>query len=63
VEPVLNPIWVALIASEVPTIATLIGGAVILLGLVLRYTLFRRWSPAIISEPGVVSDAASPLDP
>ncbi len=56
VEPVLNPIWVALIASETPTIATTIGGGVILLGLMLRYTLFARWAPAVISEPGAVSD-------
>lgn len=62
VEPVLNPIWVAIIASETPTLATIIGGAVILLGLALRYTLFTRWSPAMISEPGVVSEPVSSAD-
>lgn len=37
VEPVLNPVWVALWVGEIPSVATLIGGAVILLGLLLRY--------------------------
>jgi drug/metabolite transporter (DMT)-like permease len=37
IEPVLNPIWVALVVGEIPSAGTLIGGGVILLGLVLRY--------------------------
>ena len=41
IEPVLNPIWVALVVGEDPSVATLIGGAVILLGLALRYTVLR----------------------
>ena len=41
IEPVLNPIWVVLFFGEEPTAATLAGGAVILLGLALRYSLFR----------------------
>lgn len=41
IEPVLNPIWVALFLGEQPTVATFIGGAVILTGLVIRYTIFR----------------------
>jgi len=37
IEPVLNPIWVALVVGEVPSVATLIGGGMILLGLGFRY--------------------------
>ncbi len=55
VEPVLNPIWVVLLVGESPTVATVIGGAIIIAGLILRYTLFPRWSPGTISEPGAIS--------
>lgn len=41
IEPVLNPVWVALFFGEEPSAATVAGGAVILLGLALRYSLFR----------------------
>lgn len=41
VEPVLNPIWVALVVGELPSAGTLIGGGVILLGLVLRYAWLK----------------------
>jgi drug/metabolite transporter (DMT)-like permease len=37
IEPVLNPIWVALVVGEVPSAHTLTGGGVILFSLVLRY--------------------------
>lgn len=37
IEPVLNPIWVALVVGEVPSAHTIVGGGVILFGLVLRY--------------------------
>ncbi len=37
VEPVLNPLWVALWVGEVPSLATFIGGGMILAGLALRY--------------------------
>ena len=37
IEPVLNPIWVALTVGEIPSAATLAGGAMILLGLGARY--------------------------
>ena len=37
IEPVLNPLWVALTVGEIPSIATLAGGAMILLGLGVRY--------------------------
>ena len=48
IEPVLNPIWVALVHGEVPSRATMIGGGMILLGLGGRYAwpwigrVFRR---------------------
>ena len=37
IEPVLNPLWVALGVGEVPSTATLIGGGVILFSLAVRY--------------------------
>ena len=37
IEPVLNPLWVALTVGEIPSRATLTGGALILLGLGGRY--------------------------
>jgi drug/metabolite transporter (DMT)-like permease len=37
VEPVLNPVWVALVVGEVPSRATLAGGVIILAALVARY--------------------------
>jgi len=45
VEPVLNPVWVLFAVGEAPTPATLVGGAVIVLTLALRYTLFRPTNP------------------
>ncbi len=45
IEPVLNPVWVALLFGENPTLATIIGGTVIVLGLALRYTLWRSPTP------------------
>jgi drug/metabolite transporter, DME family len=37
IEPVLNPLWVALIVGELPSKATVGGGAMILFGLGVRY--------------------------
>jgi drug/metabolite transporter, DME family len=37
IEPVLNPIWVALMVGEIPSAATFIGGALIVVGLAARY--------------------------
>jgi drug/metabolite transporter (DMT)-like permease len=37
IEPVLNPLWVALAVGEIPARATLIGGALIVAGLAVRY--------------------------
>jgi drug/metabolite transporter (DMT)-like permease len=41
VEPVLNPLWVALVIHERPSPTTLVGGVLILGALAGRYTLFR----------------------
>jgi drug/metabolite transporter, DME family len=46
IEPVLNPVWVALFYGEEPTIATVIGGAVIITGLAIRYSIVRESRPA-----------------
>ncbi len=53
IEPVLNPIWVALIVGEVPSIATLLGGSLILFGLGFRHVvlLLSRAREAQISPP------------
>lgn len=37
VEPVLNPLWVAVMVGELPATATFVGGGFILGGLALRY--------------------------
>jgi drug/metabolite transporter, DME family len=41
IEPVLNPIWVAIAVGETPSSPTLAGGALILLGLAYRYV--KQW--------------------
>lgn len=41
-EPLLNPVWVALVVGEIPGPATQVGGAVVLAGVVLRYALSGR---------------------
>lgn len=59
VEPVLNPIWVALAYGELPSAATLIGGAAILASLGLRYArpgLARRGQ----KKPAPVSKGEAP---
>jgi drug/metabolite transporter (DMT)-like permease len=38
IEPVLNPVWVVLVIGEVPSTATLIGGALIISSLAVRYS-------------------------
>jgi drug/metabolite transporter, DME family len=37
IEPVLNPVWVALVVGEIPSGATIAGGGLILVGLSVRY--------------------------
>ncbi|HUF54689.1 MAG TPA: DMT family transporter [Dehalococcoidia bacterium] len=51
VEPVLNPVWVALFFGEAPSTATVIGGGVILGGLALRYTVLRDPQEEPLLEP------------
>ncbi len=46
IEPVLNPVWVALFYGEQPTVATVIGGAIIISGLAVRYSIIRESRPA-----------------
>lgn len=48
IEPVLNPVWVALMVGEIPSAATIIGGGFILGSLGLRYLwlLVSRSKPA-----------------
>jgi len=46
IEPVLNPVWVALFYGEEPTVATVIGGTVIITGLAVRYTIVRESAQA-----------------
>jgi len=58
IEPVLNPVWVVFIFGENPSAATLLGGAVILAGLALRYAVFRP--PA---DEGVPADEPEPAHP
>jgi drug/metabolite transporter (DMT)-like permease len=41
VEPVLNPVWVALVIGELPSAATVAGGGLIVMALAMRYTLLR----------------------
>ncbi|MBM3277675.1 MAG: DMT family transporter [Candidatus Handelsmanbacteria bacterium] len=38
-EPLLNPVWVALAVGELPGLSTQAGGAIVLLGVVARYAL------------------------
>jgi drug/metabolite transporter, DME family len=49
IEPVLNPIWVALAVGEVPSKATLVGGSLIVLGLSARY-LWQLRASAVVSS-------------
>jgi len=37
IEPVLNPLWVAVTVGEIPSLATLVGGGMILMALAVRY--------------------------
>ena len=48
IEPVLNSLWVALTVGEIPSRATLAGGAMILLGLGVRYLWPLLGAPAKI---------------
>jgi drug/metabolite transporter (DMT)-like permease len=45
IEPVLNPIWVALVVGELPGAPTVAGGGIILSGLAFRYLHRNRLAP------------------
>jgi drug/metabolite transporter (DMT)-like permease len=53
IEPVLNPLWVALTVGEIPSSATLTGGTMILMGLGVRYLwpILRRPAVTARAEP------------
>ena len=51
-EPILNPGWVWLFWGETPPPSTIIGGAFILGGLALRYTIFRPARPLATPRAG-----------
>ena len=42
VEPLMNPIWTYLMAGEVPSAPTLVGGGILLAALAVRYVPLRR---------------------
>jgi DME family drug/metabolite transporter len=42
IEPLLNPLWAYAVAREVPETSTLVGGALILLALMVRYLPWQR---------------------
>ena len=48
VEPILNPVWVVLVAHERPSGPTLFGGALLLVGVAFRYVPFGR--PVAVPE-------------
>ncbi len=43
IEPVLNPLWVALMGWELPAWWTVVGASLILTGLVLRFVVWELW--------------------
>jgi drug/metabolite transporter (DMT)-like permease len=53
IEPVLNPLWVATVVGEIPSLATLSGGAMILIGLGVRYLwpMLSKSTEAAHAEP------------
>ncbi len=50
-EPIMNPIWVWLFLSEVPSLATLIGGAIVIGGLVLIFRTPKAVTLRAVNEP------------
>ncbi len=46
VEPILNPVWVWLFVGEVPHPSTIVGGGLIILAFMTRFTTVSRKSPA-----------------
>jgi drug/metabolite transporter (DMT)-like permease len=58
IEAVLNPLWVWLFIGEIAPASNWVGGALIMTGLVLRYTLF---APALTMDEIVLEQAAPPI--
>jgi drug/metabolite transporter, DME family len=52
VEPVLNPVWVAILIGEEPSTATIVGGVIIIGGLALRYGFMRTPEDATLTADG-----------
>ncbi|HMP02183.1 MAG TPA: DMT family transporter [Gemmatales bacterium] len=61
IEPLLNPLWAYLVATEIPERSTQIGGVLILLALILRYAPWRRgaavWTRTVTKTPAVTEPA------
>jgi len=51
IEPVLNPLWVAVIVGEIPSKATLTGGALIIVSLGVRY-VWQRFGRSVSMGAG-----------
>lgn len=51
IEPLLNPLWAYAVAGEIPETSTQVGGALILLALLVRYLPWRRGSSSPSSSP------------
>jgi drug/metabolite transporter (DMT)-like permease len=41
-EPILNPVWVALFYGEVPSFMAMVGGAIVVVGVVARNFAYER---------------------
>jgi drug/metabolite transporter (DMT)-like permease len=53
IEPVLNPLWVALVVGEIPSVATFAGGGMIMVALATRYVwplVSKSTAPARVSS-------------
>jgi drug/metabolite transporter (DMT)-like permease len=57
IEPILNPVWVALVAGEFPTSRTLVGGAILMVALTI--TVSRPRAVKISPHVAIGSDGAS----
>ncbi|MBS0208975.1 MAG: EamA family transporter [Planctomycetes bacterium] len=60
IEPVLMPVWVYLVWGEAPAWWTIIGAALILVGLLIRYTILERRQPAPVDLPESPLPAEAP---
>lgn len=58
IEPILNPIWVILVAHERPSLPTVIGGTMLLAGVAVRYLPSARQTPDAEISPSEFPEAA-----